>query len=152
MLAWAVTAAPAHAGTAGKPAPQPGQYPATAGLQSSTGKGTAAPALSPGGCYGQTDRPHLSTHVPGSVNVVARTVCAGFYDYVSTGLYRSRWYGWELRGTGNATAYNQATDNADESAADCDGTHDYLAQSYHENLDDGSYANTANTSNGSLTC
>lgn len=26
-------------------------------------------------CYGQTDQPHRSTHLPGSVNVIGRTVC-----------------------------------------------------------------------------
>jgi hypothetical protein len=49
------------------------------------GSGAAAPSPAPDGsgeylivaasCYGQTDLPHRSTHVPGSVNVVARTTC-----------------------------------------------------------------------------
>lgn len=134
-------------------APRPGEYPSQAPLQQrSTGGSGISPNLAPSGCYGQTDRPHLSTHEPGSVNVVARTVCYGYLDYVTTDLYRSRWYGWELRGSGNMTAYNNAQANAAESAAACDGTHDYLAQSYHENLDNGSYAYTQNTSSGPLTC
>lgn len=29
----------------------------------------------PGECYGRTDTPHLSMHVPGTVNVLARTYC-----------------------------------------------------------------------------
>jgi hypothetical protein len=132
--------------------PRPGEYPSSAPLNGrSTGGSAITPNLAPSGCYGQTDRPHLSTHVPGSVNVVARTVCYGYLDYVTTDLYRSRWYGWEWRASGNMTAYNNAQANAAESAADCDGTHDYLAQSYHENLDNGSYAYTQNSA-AALTC
>ncbi len=29
----------------------------------------------PGACYGRSDTPHLSMHVPGTVNVLARTYC-----------------------------------------------------------------------------
>ena len=29
----------------------------------------------PGECYGRSDTPHLSMHVPGTVNVLARTYC-----------------------------------------------------------------------------
>lgn len=133
--------------------PRLGEYPSSADLEQRSAKGfEITPNLAPSGCYGQTDRPHLSTHVPGAVNVLARTVCYGYLDYVTTDLYRSRWYGWQWRASGNMTAYNNAEANAAESPADCDGTHDYLAQSYHENLNNGSYAYTQNTSSGPLTC
>lgn len=132
------------------PAPQPGNFPSIASLKSGSSQGGGATPALTYNCYGQTDQPHLSTHVPGTVNVTARTVCSGHVVYVTTNLYRSRWYGWELRGSDNTTGVGTATDNAAEN--NCGGTHDYLATSYHENLDDGSYANTSNTSNGSLTC
>jgi hypothetical protein len=113
------------------------------------GDNPTAEALAPG-CYGQTDRPHLSTHQPGSVNVVARTVCPGFGVKVSTALYRSRWYGWQRRGTGAKEGVNSVSANAAESAAECSGTHDYLGSSYHE-ASDRSWARTSNRANG-LTC
>jgi hypothetical protein len=117
-------------------APDPAAAPANAGL---------AP-----GCYGQTDRPHNSTHEPGSINVVARTVCPGLGVHVDTALYRSRWYGWEQRGSGAGDAIGSVSTNAAESAADCDGTHDYLGSSYHESSD-GAWARTSNRVN-ELTC
>jgi hypothetical protein len=53
--------------------------------------GTNQPLRSnPYGCIGQTDRPHASHHVPGNVNVVARTRCAVAVPeiYVQTTLQR----------------------------------------------------------------
>lgn len=45
--------------------------------QAGVAVGTNQPLRSnPYGCIGQTDRPHASHHVPGNVNVVARTRCA----------------------------------------------------------------------------
>src|SRR4051794_21715336 len=86
VLAFAGTAATsAAAPDPNVVAPVPGA-PATAALD-----GAAGLALAAAGCYGQTDQPHPSTHVPGTVNVQARTVCPGFAVYVSTALYRDRW-------------------------------------------------------------
>jgi hypothetical protein len=124
-------------------APQAVEKPAQTAL------GNVAKAL-PSGCYGQTDRPHNSTHEPGSINVVARTVCPGLGVHVSTALYRSRWYGWEQRGSGSNNGFGSISTNAAESAADCDGTHDYLASSYHE-ASNGAWANTSNRAD-KLTC
>lgn len=48
-------------------------------------------APNPIGCYGQTDAPHNSSHVTGTINVVARTVCPGINVttiHVDTILYR----------------------------------------------------------------
>ena len=120
----------------GAPGPDPAAAPPTTAL------GNVAAAL-PSGCYGQTDRPHNSTHEPGSINVVARTVCPGLGVHVDTALYRSRWYGWQQRGSGASDGFGSATTNAAESAADCDGTHDYLGSSYHE-ASNGAWARTAN--------
>jgi hypothetical protein len=129
--------------------PSPGPHidaPATAGLNAGD---VGTDALAPG-CYGQTDRPHLSSHVPGSINVVGRTVCSGYVVYIEIRLYRSRWFGWEQRGFGSGSAPNIIERNASESAAACSGTHDYLGSSYHE-ASDGRWATTSNRANG-LSC
>jgi len=61
-------------------------------------------------CYGQTDRPHRSTHVPANANVVARTVCTVPMINLSiyTELYHWEcwwWFGWHcnwiLKSTGS---------------------------------------------------
>jgi hypothetical protein len=127
----------------GAAGPDPATAPSNAAL------GNIAAAL-PSGCYGQTDRPHNSTHEPGSINVVARTVCPGLGVHVDTALYRSRWYGWQQRGSGSNDGFGSVTTNAAESAADCDGTHDYLGSSYHE-ASNGAWARTSNRVN-QLTC
>lgn len=44
------------------------------------------------GCYGETDYPHISTHVPNTVNVIARTVCPGESVAVRTTLTRHGWF------------------------------------------------------------
>jgi hypothetical protein len=141
LLGAAATAAPAGA-VAG--VPKAVEVSANTVLQGLAGK-AAAP-----GCYGQTDRPHNSTHEPGSINVVARTVCPGFGAHVSTNLYRSRWWGWEQRGSGTNNGVNNVQTNAAESVGDCDGTHDYLGASYHE-ASDAAWARTSNRAN-KLTC
>lgn len=43
------------------------------------------------GCYGRTDKPHISTHVPGTVNVVSTTFCPGEMVEVTTQLWRDHW-------------------------------------------------------------
>ena len=94
------------------------------------------------GCYGQTDQPHPSSHVNGTVNVVARTVCPAA-DYVSVYQYRSRWYGWQGWGSGSNAAYGRATANAAGGCSSGD-TYTYLAESYHEASGVG-YAYTSNS-------
>jgi hypothetical protein len=94
------------------------------------------------GCYGQTDQPHPSSHVNGTVNVVARTVCPAS-DYVSVNQYRSRWYGWQGWGSGSNSAYGRATANAAGGCSSGD-TYTYLAESYHEASGVG-YAYTSNS-------
>lgn len=99
------------------------------------------------GCYGQTDQPHASGHVAGTVNVVARTVCPT-QDYVSVAQYRSRWYGWESWGFGSNSGYGKAQANASGRCAMGD-IYTYLADSYHS----GSGAGEAYTSNSAeFTC
>jgi hypothetical protein len=126
-----------------------GPGPEPVEVASNTALGHVAAAL-PSGCYGQTDRPHNSYHQDGSINVEARTVCPGLGVHVATALYRSRWYGWQQRGSGAKDGVGRVDTNAAESAADCDGTHDYLGSSYHE-ASNGAWARTANRVN-KLTC
>ena len=95
-----------------------------------------------------TDQPHPSSHKTGTVNVVARTVCPGHRVYVSTDLYRSRWYGWQLQGSGSKSGSNSVSDNAADNH--CGGIHNYLAESYHEATGVGT-AYTANSANN-LAC
>ncbi len=42
----------------------------------------------PGECYGRTDMPHISMHVPGTVNVLARTFCPNTGVSISSRLVR----------------------------------------------------------------
>jgi hypothetical protein len=95
------------------------------------------------GCYGQTDQPHPSTHVPGTVNVVARTVCPGFGVSVYTALYRDRWYGEQFLDDGGNSGTNSVSTNASWRCAGA-GTYTYRAYSYHE-ASDGAYAYTYNS-------
>ncbi len=131
----------------GQPSPNP-SWPATTNLAPS---GTAASkgvspnlVLGVGNCYGQTFYPHASTHYAQTSNVEARTVCAT-QDYVETALYRSRWWGWEFLGNGNATAYGTAQDHASGPCAPGD-IYTYLADSYHSAANAGvAYTSNSNT-------
>lgn len=111
--------------------------------------GSKAPGVQPllavgvtPGCYGQTDQPHASGHVAGTVNVVGRTVCPTD-DYVSISQSRSRWYGWQGWGSGGGSGFGRATANA---AGGCTTgeTYTYDAESYHEGTGAG-YAYTNNS-------
>jgi hypothetical protein len=147
-VATAVSAV-ALGGAVGAASAQGAGVPEPVAASSQATLGNVAEAL-PSGCFGQTDRPHNSTHEPGSINVVARTVCPGLGVHVATALYRSRWYGWQQRGSGSNDGFASVSTNAAESAADCDGTHDYLGSSYHE-ASNGAWARTSNRVN-ELTC
>ena len=119
--------------------PKPADAPATATLRED---GVGTNALRPN-CYGQTDRPHRSSHVLGNVNVVARTVCPGHSVYVSTALYRDRWYGQQFLDDGANRGYSQVKTNAAWRCAGT-GTYTYRAYSYHE-ATGGGWARTANS-------
>lgn len=102
--------------------------PATAVLQKpSSGAGVLTH------CYGQTDQPHLSTHQPGTVNVVARTVCRGSTEwvYVYTELYRDRWWGEQFLDSGENSGYGSTSTNASWYCRGS-GTYTYRAYSYHD--------------------
>lgn len=129
--------APGSSGAASSTSPITGsQVAVTGGIQ----RNSLISGIS--GCYGQTDQPHPSSHVNGTVNVVARTVCPA-PDYVAVDQYRSRWYGWQGWGSGSNSAYGNASANA---AGGCGSgnTYTYLAESYHEATGVG-YAYTSNS-------
>jgi hypothetical protein len=116
--------------------------PATADLQRSGPKQGVSPMALAYSCYGQTDQPHLSTHVAGTVNVVARTVCYGHGVYVYTELYRDRWYGEQFLDDGQNSGTNSVSTNASWYCKGA-GTYTYRAYSYHSATNAGS-ANTYN--------
>jgi hypothetical protein len=139
-----VTAGVSSAYAAGPGPLPPGSSAAkssTSGIARPSSSGVSTNALA-AGCYGQTDQPHPSGHVAGTVNVVARTVCPSD-DYVAVDQYRSRWYGWQGWGSGSDTGYGSASANA---AGGCSAghTYTYLAESYHEAAGYG-YAYTSNS-------
>jgi hypothetical protein len=55
-------------------------------------------------CHGKSDHPHKSSHVPGTINFVARTYCTDGFKasklYVKAQLWESRWWGWDRIGSG----------------------------------------------------
>lgn len=118
--------------------PGPVEGPDKADLEGGTGGRAFQP-----GCYGQTDKPHYSTHQPGTVNVVARTVCSGFSVYVSTVLYRHRWYGWQYLNSGSKSGTSSVEHNVAWNCAGT-GTYTYLGSSYHS-AGTGGYAYTNNS-------
>jgi hypothetical protein len=112
---------------------------------------------SPAGCVGRTHDPHRSSHVPGTINVVADTRCNYAVPSVgvSTNLYRSRWYGWELRGSsGFQSRANSSSISTNAGSPRCVGdVHDWLGSSYHESIEGGRkyYGNTSKRRDG-ITC
>lgn len=76
-----------------------------------------APYYQPTSCWGQTDMPHRSYHVPGTVNVVARTWCTfPTTVYVSTQLARQRCFlifcWWSTQASNAATGVTRVQTNA----------------------------------------
>lgn len=110
-------------------------------LTSKQGEGEVGPAaalgVSPAGCIGKTNDPHRSSHVPGTVNVTALTVCDYNVEslYIQVTLWRSRWYGWERIGGVDQGKRNYGWYKIDYNASSgqCSGeTHDYQGRTYHE--------------------
>ncbi len=127
--------------------PPPGNEPELVPISEITGEQGMAPLAitAPPGitCYGQTDQPHPSGHVSGTVNSVARTVCPAT-NYVEVQQYRSRWYGWQKWGNkGTNTSYGTAQANSADVCAIGD-EYTYLAESYHTAAGYG-YAYTSNS-------
>ncbi len=94
-------------------------------------------------CYGQTDQPHPSSHYPGTVNVVARTVCPPLGVYVSVNLTRDRWYGEQNLNSGANSGVNSVSTNAGYNCQG-QGTYTYHGYGYHE-ASNGTYGYTSNS-------
>jgi hypothetical protein len=62
----------------------------------------------PGECYGRTDTPHLSMHVPGTVNVLARTYCPKTGVSINSRLIRL-YQGIEVEKTANKNGIGLVT-------------------------------------------
>ncbi len=63
-------------------------------------KGASPTAVSPSGCIQTADYPHKSSHVPGTMNGVVRTVCRVYVPKISetAQMWESRWWGWDRIG------------------------------------------------------
>jgi hypothetical protein len=62
--------------------------------------GASPNTVSPSGCVQRADYPHKSTHVPGTMNGVVRTVCLAYVRKISESaqMWESRWWGWDRIG------------------------------------------------------
>lgn len=104
--------------------------------ESSTSTTLIGSQSNPYGCYGATDRPHKSTHAPGQVNVVARTVCAVSVPqiYVETQLYKRNCFlifcWWDPYGSLGTNLRSNSTLARANSSGTCT-TGDYQGRSYH---------------------
>jgi hypothetical protein len=65
-----------------------------------TASAATAATVSPSGCIQRADYPHKSTHVPGTMNGVVRTVCHVYVRRISESaqMWESRWWGWDRIG------------------------------------------------------
>src|SRR5882724_2489904 len=73
--------APATASAAVAPTTSPSGAQAT--YRPAPTSGVTAAAVSPSGCIQRADYPHKSTHVPGTMNGVVRTVCLVYVRRIS---------------------------------------------------------------------
>jgi hypothetical protein len=131
--------------------------PDVANLKQATTGGPAIMAVSPAGCAGKTNNPHRSGHVPGTINVVGYTKCN--YNVpavkISVTLYRSRWYGWEQRGSsGLQSNANSGYIEKNAASPNCAGdVHDWLGTSYHESIESsGTYTSNTSKQVDDITC
>ena len=109
----------------------------------------------PYGCYGQSDKPHLSRHVPGKVNAIVRTECsvAVPWIYAEANLYHLNVFGfgiWQDSGSYGANDARQAYTNA---AAECK-TGTWVVTGYHQvvGLDRVTYEGYTSNSNNITLC
>ncbi len=86
-----------------------------------------------GECWGRSDYPHISTHVPRTVNVVAETACPGGAVSVRTTLSRPGWFIFRQSVTSIKTGINSVRTNV---ALQCrwrrgDSPIEYVVKSEH---------------------
>lgn len=124
FLTWNLSAAQAA------PTPSPTK-PKPMTLSQAAAKAAKKQSIGPYGCYGQIEDPHYSTHVPGTINVISRTVCRGHQVSVQTSLYLGS---GESKFNEIKYQWHSARDDAELSTAfGCTTGHSYVivAVSFH---------------------
>lgn len=116
----------------------------------------------PYGCYGRSDQPHASSHVPGTVDALGWTICNYTlpYEYVSSTLYRQDcfffvcWWTQVDHKSSSFVSWGKVSVTVAHTCANSDA-HLYEIVSHHEARGlDGILitADTANTTPTSLSC
>jgi len=93
----------------------------------------------PFGCYGQSDRPHISGHYPDRVTAQGKTACTAWqpYEYVDSYLYRKDCFlfvcWWTQVGHESSSSQSWGAVYSHPNHT-CNGTssHRYRIESYHE--------------------
>lgn len=114
-------------GAMANPTPKP--KPITS--SQATEKSSKTQKMGPLGCYGQTENPHYSKHVPGTINVISRTICKGHQVSVQTWIYLS---GNSKKGSHVKYGWHSARNDAELSTSwPCISKHTYaiLVVSFH---------------------
>lgn len=133
-----LTAAPASA----EPAPSvaagtDGRADATSLTAGPANGGFAAQAVSPSGCMGQSNNPHRSGHVPGTINAEARTYCNNPVPelYARAELLRFYSGAWRVVHSNYGLDFQKVEVSAFANEPYCSGTSYYALDSYHEVID-----------------
>jgi hypothetical protein len=116
---------------------------------------SGAGAANPYGCFGRTDRPHKSTHVPSNVNVISSSLCAVRMSDVAVwvDLYREKWWGLSRDFVASGFASKPGGTSARASAAGTCRSAKHIAFGYHAAVDYQSVWWEAATSNSaSVSC
>lgn len=114
---------------------------------------SAVNSTSPAGCYGQTDRPHNSSHVPGTVNVVARSKCNSPVPtlYVKTQLFFKDWFLWYAWGPVGED-YDLGVDFVEANSAGSCKPGEFKGDSYHYSYENGVKYEAYTSNSALLTC
>lgn len=112
----------------------------------------------PYGCFGQTDSPHKSSHVAGSVNVVARTTCAVPVPEIVVGTILEKqtcvvfcWWS-AVGGSGLDRRYNTSWAKTNSAATPC-VSGKYRGNSFHiVRGADGKIYETVTSKTATITC
>lgn len=131
--------------------------PSNSGLTESGGDdiGTRVVEFSPAGCAGTTNNPHRSSHVKYTVNVTGNTKCEAVVGLtVNIRIERSRWYGWEERGSNTKSVNGTMYLSTNAASPYCKGdTHDWRGITKHTSVEaKGTYTATTKNQQDGITC
>lgn len=107
------------------------------------------------GCYGQTDRPHRSTHVPGTVNVISQTYCSIAMSslYVAVDLYKVEWWGWDKDFISSNVNAGAGTSRVRTNTSGTCNSGDYEGQGYHQvQFPNGTWGSAATLNSANVSC